>query len=119
MLPSTVSVAIPRHPVADWATVGTRLMEVRQAAGLERHELARQAGVDAADLARQEHGEPVLDAFDLQALARVLSTTTGAWFYADEAAMFRGIADRRAADEAEALGRTMMSRFLATEALCI
>ena len=110
--------AISSRPVADWATVGVRLAHTRRAAGLEPLDLARKAGVDVDDLARQEAGEPLLDSFDLQAIAVVLETTTGAWFYGDERAMFRGSGNGQAARAAEDIGRRLMSEFLATQAVC-
>ena len=115
---SPTAEAISPRSVADWPTVGSRLAHARKAAGLERAELADRVGVDHDELRRQEAGDPVLDSFDLQRLAAALGTTTGALFYGDRRAMFRGEGDNDAAAQAEELGRRLMAEFLAIEAVC-
>jgi transcriptional regulator with XRE-family HTH domain len=115
---SPTAEAISPRSVADWPTVGSRLAYARKAERLELRELAARVGIDHDDLRRQEAGDPVLDSFDLQRLAAALRTTTGALFYDDRRAMFRGEGDNGAAAEAEEVGRRLMAEFLAIEAVC-
>lgn len=110
--------ALPARPVADWATVGQRIARSREEAKLAVDVAAARADISIDDLQRQEAGEATLDSFDLDALAGALGTTTGAWFYGDEHAMFRGGGERDVAAEAEKLGLALMSQYLAVEATC-
>jgi transcriptional regulator with XRE-family HTH domain len=115
---SSAAEAISSRPVADWSTVGSRLASARKAAGFDPDVLAERVGVARDELLRQEAGDPVLDSFDLKGLADALGTTTGAWFYDDQRAMFRGEGDRDAATQAEEAGRRLMAEFLAIERVC-
>lgn len=105
-------------PATDWLVVGRRIANSIERAGLTIESASVHAGLDADDVQRQVNGEPRLSAFELQQLAELLATTTGAWFYDDRPALFRGQAASDAAADAERIGRELMLRHLGLEAAC-
>jgi transcriptional regulator with XRE-family HTH domain len=113
-----LSVALPiaALPVADWATVAQRARTTRESAGLSVAAAAEAIGVPRSDLEAFESGEAVLGVFDLQALADLYGTTTGAWFHGDERPVFRG-ADTTASREATQIGVQLMSEYLGALAI--
>ncbi len=109
---------VPTCPVRGWGAVGDMIAESITRAGRTLAEASVLAEVEANELRRQIHGEPALSAFELHRLAGKLGTTTGAWFYGDRPALFRGRDASGAAAQAETIGRELMLRHLALEAAC-
>lgn len=109
---------ISSRPVEDWATIGARVAEAREAKGLKLSDVQQVVGIAPNDLLRLEVGEAVISMHEMKVLADLLDTTTGAWFYADQRPIFRGAAEDGAAREAEVVGRDLMMKFLAVEAVC-
>lgn len=109
---------VPSVPVNGWLVVGRMIGEAIAGAGRTPADVGASLDLSVADLQWQIKGEPVLSTFELERLARELGTTTGAWFYDDRAALFRGQDARGAAAEAERIGRELMLRHLGLEAAC-
>jgi transcriptional regulator with XRE-family HTH domain len=107
---------IRSFPVADWPEIGDRAERCRVASGISAAAAAERLGVAEADLLAFERGTGALGAYEIRELASLLDTTPGAWFYADEDALFRG-RDSRSVGEARAIGISLMAEFLAAEAL--
>lgn len=105
-----------RHiPAADWPTVAERVAAARRHAGTSAAEAAEAIDATETELLAFEAGDPVLGVYDLQLLADLLGTTTGAWFCGDERPLFRST-DKAACEEAARIGAGLMARHLASEA---
>lgn len=107
----------PGRPISDWGVVGQRAKEARAQADVTPGTVERALGITEEDLARFEAGEPVLSSYEIRELAELCRTTWGALFYGDEEPLFRGKAEVEVAREASRLGRELMLRYLAVEAI--